>query len=227
VAVAVAAPTVDGRLGDYVHGVSRPPGTRNADYAASRDALARAMGGRMLLPGGAQASLRELAASAGVSVPTLRHYFGSRDGALAAALQVFEADAAPWLALTRDPGDGDARASLGTWAPVFVAGWRQFGVGRLQVAGLTAGLGQAALGPVYLEKLLEPVQQALEERLRRLMVRGQLREGDPRVAAVQLLAPLVIVLLHQDALGGDHCRPLEVDGFVAAHLDAFLRGWAP
>lgn len=185
------------------------------------------MAKRMIRPGGAQASLRELAGAAGVSVPTLRHYFGNRDGAFTAAMELLREDASPWLALTRDAGSGTARESLSAWASMFVAGWRHFGVGQLQVAGMSAGLAHTALGPVYLDNLLEPVQQALEERLGRLMERGELRRGDPRLAGLQLLGPLVVALLHQDALGGSRCRPLEVDGFVTAHLDVFLRGWAP
>ena len=45
------------------------------------------------------------------------------------------------------------------------------------------------------------------------------------VAASQLLAPVLIAVLHQHALGGTQCRPLHLPGFVANHLDAFLRAY--
>lgn len=205
--------------------MSRPAGARNADYAETKARLAARLAERLLASGGPEASLRELAAAADVSVPTLRHYFEDRSGAIAAALASIGAAGAPWMAHTRDPGPGDARASLQAWGQLFVVGWRQAGVGRMQQAGLAAGLGESALGPAYLEALLEPVQQALEGRVEALQARGDLREGPPRLAALQLLAPMVLALLHQDALGGSRCRPLDVDPFVPAHIDAWLRAW--
>ena len=54
--------------------MSRTAGTRNADYEAHRQELAAAVARRMVAPGGAAASFRELAAAAGVSAPTLRHW---------------------------------------------------------------------------------------------------------------------------------------------------------
>lgn len=205
--------------------MSRTPGARNADYEATRAALAAAIGKRLIQAGGPGASFRELAESADVSVPTLRHYFTDREGALAAAIDALGASGAPWLALTRNPGPLPVRDSLSQWSTMFVAGWRMFGVGAMQAAGLAAGLGSERLGPAYLEGLLEPVQQALEARVAVHIERGELRDAPPRLVALQLLAPLVLVLLHQAELGGERCRPLDVEAFLPAHLDAFLRAW--
>lgn len=205
--------------------MSRPAGARNPDFAERRRRLTEAVAARMVEPGGPEASLRELAEAAGVSVPTLRHYFGDRDGAVAAAMEVIGARGGPWLVLTADPGEGDARASLTTFLTLFVVGWRRFGVGRLHAASLAAGLLRGPLGAAYLGEVLEPVQQAVEARIGALMARGDLASGDVRLAALQLLAPVILALLHQDALDGARCRPLDVDAFVAGHLDRFLLAW--
>jgi hypothetical protein len=38
---------------------------------------------------------------------------------------------------------------------------------------------------------------------------------------------LVFALFHQDSLGGNTCRPLDVPAFVKAHVEAFLRAYPP
>src|SRR5690349_5848480 len=59
--------------------MARVKGSRNADYEKERARLLEAARLRLLAPDGAQASFRELAEAAEVSVATLRHYFGSRE----------------------------------------------------------------------------------------------------------------------------------------------------
>ena len=56
----------------------RPKGTRDADYDVKRSDLLRGMSQHMMRRDSPRPSLRELASAAGVSVPTLRHYFGAR-----------------------------------------------------------------------------------------------------------------------------------------------------
>lgn len=206
--------------------MSRPSGARNRDYPVERDALAARIALRLVAPGGAAASFRELAAAADCSPATLRHYFGDRDGAYAAAFEVLERQGAPWLSLAADAGDGDAERSLGEFLRLFVVGWRR-GVGPIQAAALAAGLQHPGVGGPYLDHVLEPVQQALEARVGALMDRGELDPGDRRLAALELLAPVLLALLHQHALSGDRCRPLDVDRFVDGHLSRFLRAWRP
>jgi hypothetical protein len=47
------------------------------------------------------------------------------------------------------------------------------------------------------------------------------------VAAVELVAPVVVVLLHQRALGGAAVRQLEIDPFLDEHVARFVRAFAP
>ena len=97
--------------------------------------------------------------------------------------------------------------------------------GAIQAAALSAGLAEAAVGPAYLNEVLEPVLQALEQRIAALAARDELHPTDVRVAALELLAPVFLALLHQDALSGTRCRPLDMDTFLSAHLDHILRAW--
>jgi AcrR family transcriptional regulator len=207
--------------------VGRPIGSKHPDYARKRAALAEAALPRLLADAG-ETSLNELAAAIGVSVPTLKHYFGDRAGLVAAAWRRLAELARPHLRDAETPSADDLETSLRDFLRALLAAWRAFGVGRVFSVGLAAGLHDAAVGPAYLDGVLEPTLQALERRLRRHAERGQLRvradDGDGlRAAALVLLSPVVLALIHQDALGGASCRALDVEAFVDFHLAGFIR----
>lgn len=202
--------------------MARTLGSRNADYDAARLALARRVGRRMLAPGGSSASLRQMATAAQTSVATLKHYFGDRSGVMLGVLQSVLVDAAPHVARASLPGTGGVRASLLGLLRDFKMAWFKHGVGPLQAAALAAGLTWPEVGPGYLNYVLEPLLQAGEARIHRHVEAGDLRPCNERYAALELLAPVVLGLLHQDSLCGSTTRPLDVDGFLEAHVEAFL-----
>jgi hypothetical protein len=108
----------------------------------------------------------------------------------------------------------------------FLFGWR-YGLGKVLSLGIRSGLGHPTLGPAFVTHLLEPALQDFEAMIAAAQERGDLAAGDTREAAISLLSPVLVALLHQDALGGVHCRPLDVDAFTASHLARWLRAWAP
>ena len=65
--------------------MARPRGTRSEDYEAKRAALIAKLRDRLRAPG-PRPSLRELSVAAEVSQPTLRHYFGDREGLVRAVM---------------------------------------------------------------------------------------------------------------------------------------------
>jgi AcrR family transcriptional regulator len=203
--------------------VGRPPGSRSVDYDEKRDALALAMARAVLE--GREVSLAQLAESAGVSVPTLKHYFGDREGALEAALAAAASLGAPHLDHLRRTDDQSIHASLLGMLRYVVQGW-SVGVGELHAEALRHGLREPTLGPAYLGHVLEPMILAVEERLVRHAERGELAFDDARVAALALLAPLVLGLLHQRQLGGHRTRPLDEDEFLQRLVEGFLAGYA-
>ena len=209
--------------------MGRPPGTRNREYDQKRrDLLSRLL--PAVVQAGGQISLHELARAADASIPTLKHYFGGRSGAVAAALRAVRESAATYIDAVADPGELDLAASLRKLALELAAAWVPFGVGALFAAGLSAGLGDGEAGPGYLDGVLEPTLHALEERLRVHARRGQidLAPDDDlaiRAAAMAFLSPLLVALLHQHALAGARCRPLDVAAFVGLHTERFVRGY--
>jgi AcrR family transcriptional regulator len=181
-----------------------------------------------MAPDGAGVSLRELAGAAGVSVPTLRHYFGDRDGVVRAALtRMAELGAAHVSRARVEATDQALGPSLRWLLGEVVLGWG-YGVGAMWSSGLQESLGHGTLGPAFVDDLLEPTLQATEARLAVHQARGELdAEADVRHAALQLVCPVLMGLLHQDPLGGAACRPLDVDAFLDDHVARFVRAWSP
>ncbi|MBY0299605.1 MAG: TetR/AcrR family transcriptional regulator [Methylobacterium sp.] len=204
--------------------MTRSRGARNRDYEEQRLALAGRLRERLGNAGGAQPSLAELAKAAGVSVATLRHYFGDRDGLVAAVLELHGAQGTGHLAVVRQPS-GPFAASVGDAAAYLALGLSQPVVRELHALGLSEGLGHPRSGPAYLAHTLEPLVQALEDRFRAHIAAGEMREADPRAAALALAAPLLLAHLHQDRLGGTAVRPLDLDRFRAEHVEAFVRAY--
>lgn len=206
----------------------RPKGSRNQAHDDRRAALIAALGARLRAPGPAP-SLRELARAADVALPTLRHYFGNRDAVVEAVmaddLAGGAAEGGP-LEVAATPSGPFAR-SVGDLLAHADAGFRHGGLTRAHAAGLAEGLRSEALGGRYLALALEPTLDAFAARLSAHQAAGEMRaDADPRAAALQLLAPLLLARLHQDALGGAEAAPLDVEALLDGLAGAFVRGHA-
>lgn len=203
--------------------MARPAGTRNQGFDEKRDALAFALVPRVMTP--PTPSFRELADAAGVSVPTLHHYFGDRDGAVRAALEAMHALGARGIERSATQAIGPLAESLRWFVDGFRDAWDNCGTGRMVAAGLSEGLGSEAVGPSFVATMLEPSLQAAERRLAVHRERGELVDGDLRHAALALLSPVLLAMLHQGPLGGARCRPLDLDAFLDDHLARFVDAW--
>ncbi|MEZ4236184.1 MAG: TetR/AcrR family transcriptional regulator [Myxococcota bacterium] len=186
------------------------------------------MATRVARPDGAKASFRELASAADVSVSTLRHYFGDRDGAVAAAMAEMRRQGESWMTITRTAElDLPLAASLRWFLDLFVVGWER-GVGAMIGQSMAAGMNHEALGPAVVDDLLEPTLQATEARLAHHQARGDLDPAaDLRHAALALVCPVLVALLHQRQLGGACRRPLDLPTLLDDHVARFVRAWGP
>ena len=205
--------------------MARTSGSRNRDYDDKRLALLKRLGPRLSDLSRARPSFREMAGAAGVSVPTLRHYFTDREGVLQAYLVWQGGESAryrPLVATTEDPFEHSIRRLLHGSA----FGLRDMGRIGTHVVGLTEGLHNARVGPSYLQATLEPLLASVEQRLTLHVARGEMRAVDLRHAAISLLAPLLLAILHQRELGGASVRQLDLDRFLDDHAAAFVRAHA-
>jgi len=205
--------------------MARPSGSRNPGYEQKKRRLAQAAMGPVL-DLAEPLSLRGVARTAGVSVPTMRHYFGDLDGVIRATFDLMREQGRPYsrrLAGVAEP-PGSLEASV-RWVVRYVHNGWKIGVSRMHAAGLARGLCAPTAGQAYLDGLLEPMLQGVERRLSTHVERGEMRDVDVRQATLSLVAPLVLAWLHQDALGGGDCRPMDTDAFTQGHIAGWLAGY--
>jgi AcrR family transcriptional regulator len=202
--------------------MGRPAGRRNADFAATRETLLDLVRDRLIGVGRADASFREMAAAAEVSVATLRHYFGDRDGLLQALMELHHVRGLEHLRHIATGAHGSLRDSVREALEYVRVGFARGRLGKVFVTGLATGMGHAALGQACLRELVEPTLQAVEARLQHHADAGQLQVADVRQAALMLFAPVLVALLHQEELGGAAYRPLDLGAFLDAQADSFV-----
>jgi len=198
-------------------------GAKSSGHQEKRSALLRACRARLAARDLPSPSMRELAAAAGVTVPTLRHYFGRREDLIVALLQELRREGEFYLARTRvtdKPFDESITSLVGALSLGLAAG-----LSEIHALGLREGLRHGRLGPAYLDQVLEPTVLAIEDRLEIHQARGEMRVADTRVAALALLSPLVIAHFHQNELGGVDTRRLDFETFANEHVSAFLRAY--
>ncbi|EYF05135.1 TetR/AcrR family transcriptional regulator [Chondromyces apiculatus] len=199
--------------------MTRRQGSRNADYLETRLRLLQVLSRRLAEEDGTSASFRELAAFAGVSTTTLRHYFKDRKELFASVFAMArQLGAEHLLRVASEPLQEDVATSM-RWVLQNI----RFGLEIPQVrhahtTALRVALESPDLGPAYLQEMLEPLLRAVEVRLERHQARGELTGRDVRIIALQLVSPMFLALLHQHALFGSKHRPLE----IAALMDALI-----
>ncbi len=206
--------------------MSKTRGARNHAYDEKRLDLLRRITAFVLSVPGQTMSMRQTAQACDVTMPTLTHYFGDRTAMCKAVLEQTWRDAAGHLAAA-STAEGNlavcVEQKLRDCADSFV----NYGVDKLNVWGLTQGLGQAALGPAYLSYFLEPTLQAAETWLSHYQAAGDIHPGiNIRYAAVSLFGPLIVMFMHQNALGGSGLRPANIDDFIRCHAETFTRSLA-
>lgn len=205
----------------------RPKGTRDADYDVRRSELLRGMSRHLMRRVSPRPSLRELASAAGVSVPTLRHYFGARTQVVDA---IFEEN----LRLGRSglesqrASDRPFAESIAEYAQALLralAAEREVKLGDLFAVALGEGLLDASVSRSTLRHILDPTIETLIDRLNAHVKRGEMIETDTRAAALMLVSPLLLASLHQDQLGGDKENPMRLVALADQITSAFVRAF--
>ncbi|MBA4491603.1 hypothetical protein [Paracoccus sp. S1E-3] len=124
----------------------RRHGTRNAGYEQRRAELLDRITERLCDREVGWPTLRELAAAAGCSVSTLKHYFGRRDQIVAAALHRVAAQHVAWRERTRLPQGEFVESIHGAAETATEALYSPF-ISRLVAMGFVEALGS---GPINL-----------------------------------------------------------------------------
>lgn len=203
--------------------MGRPIGSRSKTHEARRREIIARLAERLALPGAMHASYRDLVSASGESISTLQHYFGRRENILIAVLEESHRQAEPYLDHARTPLS-DFEASVRDVVDYVRLGFEQFGLGDLYAMGLVEGIRNEAIGPAMVRQLLEPTIDAVAQRLAAHQARGQMRDVIlARHAAVLLLSPVIVIMLHQHDLGGRQSHPADMDRFIDDHVASFVR----
>jgi AcrR family transcriptional regulator len=207
--------------------MTRPLGTRNAQFEDRRQALLLKAGARLAVQNTEPPSFRELALACGVSVATLRHYFGNRETLIKELFALHLDTGRRHLQnAERPPAARESiESSLREVLERIARGWTSGFLGSLHRIGLSEGLRHSATALDYLVDVLEPTLQALEKRLQASIDHGLIIECDTRHAALALVSPLLLALLHQHDLGGTRCRPLSVPNLIDEQVKMFARAY--
>jgi AcrR family transcriptional regulator len=206
----------------------RAKGVKNADYDAKRRELLDRMLPRFASLDLERPSLRQLAVAAEVTAPTLQHYFGDRTGVVAALLEEYNRRAQTRLGIV-SKASGAFAASMREFAQSFVFGMQADAVVRLgdvMAAALCEGLADPQVSPLTLVHIVDPAVDALVARLQEHVDRGEMMPADVRAAALMLLSPLLLAVLHQDQMNGRDSRRMELSDLAEQVSAAFVRAYA-
>jgi AcrR family transcriptional regulator len=196
----------------------RPAGSRNADYDAKRAALVAALTDLTLSTPALRPSLRHWALACGVTEPTLKHYFGDREGVAVAILEEIGARSRRLIEAVAKPAP-DLERAVDTYIALSKIGLKNGVFARAHCFGIVEGVAHPDVGRAYLTHLLEPSLAALEARLAPFHAHDA---SSARAAALALFAPMLLAVVHQQALGGDTTAPMDVDAIFDS-VGALLR----
>lgn len=174
----------------------------------------------------APVSLRQFAIKAGVSEPTLRHYFSDRQGVVIAIVDYFAEGAKDWLDRSAAPAASVDEAVRG-YADLALEGADTDIFAQAHAFALVESIHDPIVARAYLDTVIEPSLTAIETRLAPSLDPSG---GDPdrvRHAAIALYAPILIAVLHQRLLGGAQARPLDMGAFFNDLSKLFAEGLIP
>ncbi|MDB5448042.1 MAG: TetR/AcrR family transcriptional regulator [Phenylobacterium sp.] len=206
----------------------RAKGVKNADYEAKRRELLARMLPRFARLDLERPSLRQLAAAAEVTAPTLQHYFGDRTGVIGALLAEYRRRGEARLGLV-SKAKGPFKASVREFSMEFVFGLQAQGpvrLGDVLAASLCEGLADPQVSPHALAFIVDPAVDSLVARLEEHIGKGEMIQTDVRAAALMLLSPLLLAVLHQDQMNGRDSRRIELNALADQVSQAFVRAYA-
>ncbi len=196
----------------------RPAGVRNRDFEKKRIALLDTLTEFALNDDLRSPSLRQFAIAASASEPTLRHYFGDRRGVVIAVLNHIHDRALPIWEAVRHPST-DPGTAVEEYFRITQVGLLHGGFARAHAFGIIEGMADEVVGRAYLELLLDPALDAVADKLI-ATPKGNITKENGRSAAFLMLAPILVMTLHQHLLGGKDLSPVDPEAFLQQ-----IQGW--
>ena len=177
--------------------------------------------------GFAAARLDEIAARAGVSKGALYLYFETKEEIFRAVVD--QAIAPNMLAI---------RTVIAAHPGPFPDLLRLFGerigalINTLPLGGVVKMvIGEARNFPeiarVWHDELVAHALGAMTDAIRAAQARGEIRPGDPRIFAVQLIAPMLMGVIWRETFVPVGAEPFDLPALVRQHIETMLAGLRP
>jgi AcrR family transcriptional regulator len=177
--------------------------------------------------GFAGAKLDEIAARAGVSKGAIYLYFATKEDVFRAVVDLAVA-----------PNLGALRAMVAGHPGPFSDLARGFarmlgGVAQNTALGgvVKMVIGEARnfpqLARVWHDELVAHLVAALTAAIAAAQERGEVRAGDPRAYALQLISPLLMAVLWRETFVPVGAQPFDIPAVLAQHIETMLRGMSP
>jgi len=175
--------------------------------------------------GFAAARLEEIARRAGVSKGALYLYFATKEELFRA---VVEQAIAPNLAELREmlahhPGPFRELLTTAAGRLAAVAGAPALGGVAKMVIGEARNFPQ--LARVWHDELVSQALGALTEAVAAAQARGEARPGDPRVYALQIVAPLVMGVIWRETFAPVGAQPFDLAAIARQHVETLAAGF--
>lgn len=171
-------------------------------------------------------SVREIARVVGINEATLYHYFPSKVSILDALIDQLLARRSEVYAVGDDPRQTLAEALREMVGRILTVMQEERERKFLRLL-MIEGPRLAVMGRYPFLRVFHEGGQRLTEAFEKLMASGRMRRTNPRVVALQFLAPLMVFGFHQHGLGGRKVEPINVAEFVRAQVDLFVCALAP
>jgi AcrR family transcriptional regulator len=174
----------------------------------------------------APVSLRQFAIKAGVSEPTLRHYFADRQGVVIAIIGYFAAGAQDWLKRSATPAASVEEAVRG-YADLALEGADTDTFAKAHAFALVESIHDPVVARAYLDLIVEPSLKSIEHRLQPALDPDGVAPDRVRHGAISLYAPILIAVVHQRLLRGTEARPMDMSAFFNDLSELFAHGLKP
>ena len=174
--------------------------------------------------GFAAAKLDEIAARAGVSKGAIYLYFETKEDIFRA---VVERAIAPNIGVVKamaaaHPGPfPDLLRGVTTMIGMVIQNTPLGGVLKM-VVGEARNFPEIAR--VWHDQLVSQALGAITEAIRAAQARGEIKPGDPRTYALQIIAPLLVAVLWRETFVPVGAEPFDLPAVLRQHVETFLSG---
>ena len=174
--------------------------------------------------GFAATRLDEVAARAGVSKGALYLYFDTKEALFRAVLTQSVVPNLDRLRRMLDGFEGPFGAFVAAFADAFAATAAASPVGPIGKMVIGEGRNFPSLARHWHDEVVQPMLGLLTGRIERAQAAGEVRDGDSRTFALQIVAPLLLAVLWRETFVPVGAEPFDLRRLAAQHAATLSAG---